>query len=157
MRRTDREITDYTQMLKILDECDCCRLGFSTERGAYIVPMNFGYEDHSGRLSLYFHSAAAGRKLELLRAQPLVGFELDCGHRLMPGDRACSYSFAYRSIIGTGRMVLLTDPAAQTHALRRIMAHYAPAAPADRSFDPAALAHLCVLRLDVDEWACKMH
>ena len=34
MRRADREVTDYGRMLDILQQCDCCRLGFVDGEGA---------------------------------------------------------------------------------------------------------------------------
>ena len=43
----------------------------------YLVPLNFGFERTEQGVTFYFHSAVAGRKVELLRRQPTVGFELD--------------------------------------------------------------------------------
>ena len=70
MRRRDREITDREKMLEIVAECDCCRLGLVDNGEAYIVPMNFGFEDAGSALTLYFHCAAEGRKLDLNGLQP---------------------------------------------------------------------------------------
>lgn len=43
MRRNDREINDFKDMINIMSECDCCRIGFTeSDGGTYIVPMNFG-------------------------------------------------------------------------------------------------------------------
>lgn len=42
-------------MLEIVAECDCCRLGLVDNGEAYIVPMNFGFEDAGSALTLYFH------------------------------------------------------------------------------------------------------
>ena len=55
MRRTDREITDFHEMMEILKSCDCCRIGLLDGQEAYIVPMNFGYEECGEHLTLYFH------------------------------------------------------------------------------------------------------
>ena len=55
MRRKEREVTDYNKMIEMLKSCDCCRIGLVDDKGAYIVPMNFGYEDNNGKLTLYFH------------------------------------------------------------------------------------------------------
>ena len=88
MRRTEREITDYKSMLEVLRRCDCCRLGFVDGDAAYIVPMNFGFEDKDGALTLYFHGATQGKKMSLLPAQRTVSFEADCGHALFEGQSA---------------------------------------------------------------------
>ena len=63
MRRQDREISDFSEIIRIIESCDCCRLGFVDNREAYIVPLNFGYEIKGSDLTLYFHSAKEGRKI----------------------------------------------------------------------------------------------
>ena len=57
MRRKDREIKDYNKMLKIIDQCDCIRIGFQEPQGTYILPLNFGYESQEDQLTFYFHGA----------------------------------------------------------------------------------------------------
>ena len=86
MRRKDREVTDAAALRAIVQACDCCRLGLVDEDGvACIVPLNFGYTEEDGQPVLYFHSAREGHKLTLLRKNPVVGFEMDTGHGLLPG------------------------------------------------------------------------
>lgn len=65
------------------------RLGFCDEGGAYIVPLNFGYEERGGKRTFYFHGAREGRKMELIKAGGPVGFELDTGWRLNEAKEAC--------------------------------------------------------------------
>ena len=60
---------------EIILACSCCRLGFCDEGGAYIVPLNFGYEERGGKRTFYFHGAREGRKMELIKAGGPVGFE----------------------------------------------------------------------------------
>ena len=64
MRRKDREITSYDKMLEIMQSCDCCRIGLKDKDGVYILPLNFGYEEKSGKLTLYFHGASEGKKID---------------------------------------------------------------------------------------------
>ena len=101
MRRADRAVTDREKILQILDACHCCRVGFSCPEGAYIVPLNFAFVPGSPD-RFYFHGAHEGRKAELIRTAPRVGFELDCAHALTAGQTGCSYSYRYQSVIGTG-------------------------------------------------------
>ena len=64
--------------------------GLRLRRHSYIVTMNFGYE-WEGRLpAFYFHCAREGRKLEMMRSNPRVCFELDCGHALRTGPAPCT-------------------------------------------------------------------
>ena len=109
MRRKDREITDYNKMLEILHQCDCCRLGFIDDIGTYIVPLNFGYEELNANLVLYFHGAREGKKLDLIKTQNQVGFEMDRKHELIEGNIPCAYSFKYQSIIGKGKIEILEN------------------------------------------------
>ena len=53
-----REMLDQVlDIFDILRRCDCCRLGFSDDRGVYIVPLRFGLYEEGGKLILYFYSA----------------------------------------------------------------------------------------------------
>ena len=48
---------------------------------------------------------------------------MDCGHQLMRAEQACSYSCAYRSIMGSGTIRELTEPQEKYEALNAIMRH----------------------------------
>ncbi|RAZ95235.1 pyridoxamine 5'-phosphate oxidase family protein, partial [Klebsiella oxytoca] len=61
MRRTDREVTDPVKIREIITSCDCCRLGFCDGERAYVVPLDFGFEERDGRYTFYFHGAKEGR------------------------------------------------------------------------------------------------
>ena len=83
MRRSDREITDEQELLQVISECDVCRLALNDEEVPYILPLNFGEEVSDGRLYLYFHGAAEGRKYDLISRDPQTAFEMDCSHRIL--------------------------------------------------------------------------
>lgn len=153
MRRKDREITDFSRILGILRKCDVCRLGINDENGAYIVPMNFGFNVEGDKLSLYFHSAKDGKKLELLQKSPIVGFELDTSHKLISAESACAFSFEYESIIGKGKLSMLSSSCEKRFALGRIMEHYT--GNSEYSFSEEMLRAVCVLMLEVGEISCK--
>ena len=155
MRRKDREITDFGKIIDIIRHCDCCRLGLVDAGEAYIVPMNFGWEAIDDRIILYFHCAGEGRKLTLLHRQSSVSFEMDTGHALVRGETACSYSYLYQSVMGTGQISILTDPDEKRRALQRIIGHYAEDAPLE--MHAQVLEKTIVLRLCVDTLSCKAH
>ncbi len=155
MRRKDREIKDLEQMLNIMKSCGCCRIGLVDKDEAYIVPMNFGYEESEGNITLYFHCARDGRKLDLLPKQKNVAFEMDSGHELMEGENACQFSYFYRCIMGKGKIEILEDDSEKLYGLQRIMAHYS--GEADWKFRQEAVNRIAVLKLSVEEWSCKEH
>ncbi|WP_303912913.1 pyridoxamine 5'-phosphate oxidase family protein [Subdoligranulum variabile] len=156
MRRKDREITDFAAMRQIVEECGCCRLGLVDEDGAaYIVPLNFGCEVEGETLTLYFHGAQEGQKITLLRQNKIVSFEMDTGHRLVPGPKAEEYTYAYRSVMGRGTVEFLQDPAARLHGLNCLMAHYTRRA--DWPVSEGMLGATAVFRLRVTSWTAKEH
>lgn len=163
MRRAKREVTDSEELRAIVEGCRTVRLGASDDEGLFIVPLNFGYdwevaaEDGQPRLTLWLHSADAGRKADVFNAHGDAGvpvaIEMDIEGGVTMGDYSCAYSFAYRSIMGTGRIVPVTDPAGKLHGLERIMAHLAPDAPV--MFSPEAVNRVAVWRVDVGHFTGK--
>lgn len=155
MRRSDREITNPAKIEDILNRCSCCRIGFHDKGTVYIVPLSFGYEKRGDIYTLYFHGAKEGRKVDLLRQSPSVGFELDTNYALNPADTACGYSARFQSIIGTGVAHLVTGTAEKKHGLSRIMAHYAQ--QPDWQFEDKMLDAVAVFKLTVTTLSCKEH
>ena len=43
MRRNDREVTEETEIRKVLDECKIVHLGFQDGGRVFVVPVNYGY------------------------------------------------------------------------------------------------------------------
>ena len=91
MRRKDREITDFDEMMKIIAKCDTCRLAMFDDEFPYIIPLNFGTDIENGQLYLYFHSAKEGTKLDLIRKNNKVTFEMDCEHNIIMYDERMSF------------------------------------------------------------------
>lgn len=151
MRRSDREITTRSEILRILDSCKVCRLGMRDGDSIYVLPLNFGYR-YDGGLTLYFHSACEGKKLDLLRACPKVGFEMDCGHELISAEVPCRYGYRYSSLVGNGIVEFLEDPADKIAALRSLMLHQSGK---DFVFDEAMARTVAVFTLNVSSFACK--
>ena len=150
MRLKKREIHDKTILREIIEACDVVRIGLKDEEGIFIVPMNYGYDlDESGeslKLTLYIHGAKEGRKAEAFSMEPAAAIEMDCMHEIITGDYTCSYSYAYRSIMGSGTVHELTDEQEKIHALARIMEHMAP--EAELSFSPDMLQAVNVYCLE---------
>ena len=77
MRRKEREVWDINELLSIVQECRICHLGMQDEKGVYIVPLNYGFEYLNETLTLYFHSANVGRKIDALKKNNSVCIEMD--------------------------------------------------------------------------------
>ena len=103
MRRKDREIFGRENVEPILQACKVCRIAMIADGRPYVIPMNFGYTWDGSGLTLYFHSGHKGKKIDALKADPRICFEMDIQDGLTgDGDLACRYSYAFSSIVGEG-------------------------------------------------------
>lgn len=121
MRRKDREVTKLQEICEILDTCKVLRIAMSVDNVPYIVPLNYGYQHSDQGFVFFFHCAGEGKKLDLLRQNNRVCFEIDCDHQLTAGETACGYGYNYRSVIGMGDVIFVTAPAEKAVCLNRLM------------------------------------
>jgi len=120
MNRKDKEITLRSEMDAILNDAAVCRLAMIDGDTPYMVPLCFGYDGER----LYFHCANRGRKLDMLRKNNRVCFEVDTGVSILPGQSPCKWSMAYASVIGFGTARFVEDAAQKRRALSIILDHY---------------------------------
>ncbi len=85
MRRKERCIKDQEIIEQILRQSVICRVAMHDEEYPYMVPMNYGYRDHT----LYFHCALEGKKLELIRKNNHVCFEIELSHEIIKYAESC--------------------------------------------------------------------
>lgn len=155
MRRKDREITEISKIQEVMEACTCLHLGLNDQGRVYVVPLNFGYELVDDQFTLFFHGATEGRKTEVIRNNPCVGFEMETGYQLQPNAAACNYSAAFQSVIGEGTVEILTDPEEKRHALNKIMYHNTGREQWD--FPEIMIKKTNVFRLAVERLTCKIH
>jgi uncharacterized protein len=87
----------------IVGRIACCGHGITGDGRPYLVPLAYGYDGDA----LYAHTGP-GRKLDLMRAEPRVTFEVD---EAEAPDR-------WRSVIADGVFEEITDEAERARALR---------------------------------------
>lgn len=159
MRLSKREVTDIATLREILESCKTVRIACVDDQGLFIVPMSFGFEldDETRRLSLWLHSAGEGRKAAAWKSAGDAGcpvaIEMDIEDGVISGEHACDYSFAYRSIMGTGTLHPVTSGEDKVYGLDLIMEHLAPDAPT--AYGPGIIDRAHVWRIDVDEFTGK--
>lgn len=151
MRRADREITDFEEMIQVMERCDVCRLAFNQEDYPYILPLNFGYKTEGKTVTLYFHGAPEGRKYELLARDNRVSFEMDCAHRLVSDREHGHCTMKYESIIGRGRIEIVSDEE-KLEALTIMTDHYHME---HFEFNQAAMPRTTAMKLVVEEMTGK--
>lgn len=155
MRRKDREIVDAERIEQIVAGTQIMRVGFYDEGEIYIVPVNFGYVKNGEHYTFYFHGAKAGRKYELSKSAPKIGFELDRNYALIEGDSACSFSAEYQSVIGTGTLRLVEDRDEKISGLNAVMKQ--TTGRENWEYQEKVLDMVAVFRVDVEKMSCKAH
>ena len=146
MRRNDREIIDFDAILSVIEQCSVCRVAFFDTGHPYIVPLNFGFETQGDELTLYFHCASEGKKLDLLRLNNQVAFEMDRPEEFIDGEKACYSTMTYLSVCGTGTITIAREDE-KIHGLTLLMRQYAD--KQDIIFDEKVLKTVIVLKLQV--------
>lgn len=153
MRRKDREVKDFSEIIKIMAECEIVRLGLADGEFPYIVPVNFAFTVSGSRIELYIHGAMAGRKYELLRKNPVCSFEMD-----IPLKMECIYdkkdvTMRYKSVMGKARAEFLEGVEKQKIIDDVIMARYEETK--NFEYNKTAVARTAVVRLSVLEITAK--
>jgi uncharacterized protein len=119
MRRKDKEISDRAVILDILSRADVCRIAMMDGDVPYIVPVNYGYKDNA----LYIHGAAEGKKIDLIRRNNRVCFEIEDKSEIIKSQTPCGWTARYRSLIGYGTMEIITGFDQKKQGLDIIMSH----------------------------------
>ena len=145
MRRKDREITNFNEMIEIIKKCDSCVLALNDEGFPYLVPMNFGMDIEDNQLYLYFHCAKEGKKLELIQKDNRASFEMDCEHKLVLQEEEMECSMGYASVIGQGIIEFVAEED-KFDALKILMGQYRSR---DFKFDTRMLGVTTVLKMKV--------
>lgn len=152
MTRREREVTDINEIIKILDKAKVLHLGLVDGDEAYVVPMNYGYTMDNGRLTVYLHGARRGKKLDLIRANPKVFFEMDCDITPFEGEIACKYGITYSSIMGKGIAEIVEDVEEKKKALSVLMKTQTGK---DFEFEEKMVSVVSVIRIDVSQYTAK--
>ena len=150
MRRADREVVDTEAIEAIIAAGTVCHLGFAVDSEPYVVPVSYGYRDGV----VYVHCAKEGRKLDMLRANSRVCFEITAQEELIRRDVPCTWGYRYQSVIGYGRGRLLQSPEAKKAGLDAIMAHYGGAESFE--YKPGSLQHIEIIAIEVTEMTGKV-
>ncbi|MGD2272123.1 MAG: pyridoxamine 5'-phosphate oxidase family protein [Desulfobacterales bacterium] len=148
MRRKEREITDQKSIEDIINKAWVCRLAMVDGDCPYVVPLCFGYADRT----LYFHSAAEGKKLEILKKNNRVCFEFDIDPSLKTNAKPCAWGMNYKSVIGFGHAYFLNDVESQRRALDIIMRNYSIKA---FEYENSAIEKTTVIKVEIEQMTGK--
>ena len=153
MRRKERQVTDVSQIKDFILSEQILRVGFQDKDDIYIVPVNYGFIIEDEKYVFYFHGAKAGRKYELAKLNPKVGFEIDGKYSLVVGELACDYTAHFQSVIGNGILSLVENQEEKVLALNSIMKQTTQ--NSEWTYSKEMLNAVAIFRLDVENFSCK--
>lgn len=153
MRRKDRELKEPAEIERIIAKSDVCRIALADNDMPYMVTMNFGYSG-GDNACFFFHCAKEGRKLEMIKRNNFVCFELDTDHELYEGEVGCDWGMKFSSVVGYGKITVVENKETRIEALDCIMSHYSGRKMF--SYDEKVLENTTILRLEVGEITGKM-
>lgn len=143
MRRTERERLDLEFMHQVLMDAGEIYIALNAGNAPYVLPVNYVFFNGC----IFFHCAPEGRKLELLHADPRVGFSTAVDIRVE------NTTTRYRSVCGSGIAEVIDDPVLKNEALEALAARYqAPCVfpvPADK------LARTTIVRIRIESLTGK--
>ncbi len=120
MRRKDRAITDPARIGAILNAGRYCTFGLVDGDEPYVFTLSYGYDGCGSRM--YCHAAREGRKLDIIRRNPLGCGTVILDHGYTPGE--CEHPF--ESVVMDGRFRILEDTEEKRHALQVLVGQLEP-------------------------------
>lgn len=148
MNRKEREITNLKKIEDILQKATVLRLAVCEDNNPYVIPLNFGYKEKS----IYVHSSRKGMKIDILKKNSNVSFEVDINHELVLSEEACGFSMKYDSVIGFGKAFFISNSFEKKQALGIIMSHYSDD---DFSYSSEEVEKICIIRIDIESMTGK--
>ena len=148
VRRKDRALTDRQQIETIIERSTVCRIALFDSEFPYMIPMSFGYA--GGRV--YIHSAPEGKKIQLIKKDNRVCFEMEAEAELVEGETPCRWSMRYSSVVGFGKAHLVENAEERRKGLEIIFRHYSRD-PFDIPEESAG--RVVVIRIDVESMTGK--
>lgn len=139
-------VTDSAALEQVLAAAPILYLALHAEPAPHVIPVCFGVEAGV----LYVHGAATGRKVDLIRANPCVGFSACTEVTITMGTSACSSTASARSVVGTGRARIVESAEERTRGLDAIMRHYGHSGPARPAYRRQSLSRTCVIAIRID-------
>lgn len=150
MRRKDREITERSEIDNIISSAKIMHLALTHNDVPFVVPLHFAFDG----LAIYFHSARAGTKIEILKRNNLVCFEISEYLGIVESQSACDFEACHRTVIGLGRAYFVDDDAEKIRALNLIVAQFTGKT---FTYPKTTLDSTMVVRIDIDSVKGKKH
>ena len=154
MRRKDRAVEDREEIKKMVEACGECSLAFNGEEYPYVIPINFGEVWDGEKVSLYFHCAKEGEKIERMKRDNRVSFSMYILEELKIFAPACKSTIVYSSVCGIGRLESVEEKEEKIRGLDAIMRHLDKKTE-HFEFNEKVVEQTAVLKLTVEQITAK--
>jgi nitroimidazol reductase NimA-like FMN-containing flavoprotein (pyridoxamine 5'-phosphate oxidase superfamily) len=176
MRRWKKEIKDKAVIIDVLNRCHVGCLGTIGKDGyPMIKPLNFAYNPPSppfnsplskggdrgvkggqrGFGKIYFHTAKEGEKIEDIKKDNRVCFEVDMPIAYVKAkNQPCEADYLYRSVIIKGKAYIIEDREEKLFGLKCLMQKYQPEGGYGDYLEEK-LEITGIVRIDIDEMVGK--
>jgi nitroimidazol reductase NimA-like FMN-containing flavoprotein (pyridoxamine 5'-phosphate oxidase superfamily) len=150
MRRKDREITDKNEIDAIIRSGNIMHIALVDGDTPFLVPVFYGFDGES----LYFHSAKAGSKIEIMKRNNKVCFEISIDHGIIEDTSPCDFEAKHRTVIGLGKAIIVDNDIEKVKALDLVVAGIT-----SKRFEyPVAnLNRTAIFRIDIESIKGKKH
>ncbi len=150
MRRKDREITDRAEIDEIIRSSKILHLALADNNIPFLVPVFYAYDG----TALYFHSAQRGTKIEILKRNNNVCFEISQEHGIIENDMACDFEAKHKTVIGFGKATFIETEEEKIKVLNSIVAQFTEK---KFEFPKANLNSAAVIRINIESIKGKKH
>lgn len=128
MRRKDREITDFNLIAEIVRENNSAVVSMIDGDKPYGVMLNYAPVFRDNNISLIFHGATEGRKIDCLRKNPAASiFINDCKAEkviLTDGKPSGNTTTHYRSVVLAGKVQIVDDIDERRRLIEIFLRHF---------------------------------
>ena len=137
---------------EILREGFYGRLATAVDGKPYIVPVNYAYVAEK----IFIHCNIKGRKLDNIRSNPNVCFEVSEPHKLYKDRKPCNFGVRFSSVLVFGSAEIVEEPAMKAMGVRAIIEKYAGDMPVDE-ISQAQLNSIEVIAITVEDMTGKIN
>jgi hypothetical protein len=112
LRRIDKEIEDKKKLVRVFKETKFITIAMIKDGRPYLVSLSHGYDEEEN--CLYFHCANEGKKLDYLRATPIIWGQALMDYGYQKGE--CTHN--YVTVMFEGKVKFLEKLAEKKEAFR---------------------------------------
>ena len=151
IRRREKEITDRTEILRILRETQFITIAMTDVDGPYLATLTHAYDE--GKNAIYFHCALEGRKVEVLRRDNRVWGQALVDKGYVHGS--CDH--LYETAQFKGRVTFVTDLAEKRLALETMIRKNEkdPETVIKKQVTDDSIGHVNIGRIDIEHLSGK--